>query len=359
MIGILGGGQLGRMMVLAGKPLGLDFRVLDSGEHVPTDGLAGRVRADFADAEAVDRFAEGLTHVTYEFENVPVATTRRLADRLPVFPPPLALATAQDRREEKTLFDRIGLPTPPWTTVDSAEQLRAGCDRIGLPAVLKTRRGGYDGKGQRVLRTDDDLSAAWDDLGGRPLLLEAMVDFGRELSMVAVRGAGGQVAFYPLTENRHTGGILDVSVAPAPDADRWQPVAEGHLRRLTGELDYVGVLAVEFFDCGDRLLGNEMAPRVHNSGHWTIEGAACSQFENHLRAGLGWPLGSTAAVGESAMVNLIGEVPDVAELLAVPGAHLHLYGKTPRPGRKLGHVTVAADRLSQVRGALRDSGNGA
>jgi 5-(carboxyamino)imidazole ribonucleotide synthase len=348
-VGILGGGQLGRMLALAGYPLGLRFRVLDPAADGPASQVAPQVVAAYDDEAALARFAHGLDVVTYEFENVPVAAARALARHLPVDPAPDVLEAAQDRLVEKQTFEALGIPTPAFAAVDGRDSLDAAVARLGLPAVLKTRRGGYDGKGQVVLRVPADLDAAWAALGGAPLILEAFVPFGRELSVIAVRGRDGDVQVYPLVENWHGGGILRVSRAPAGD-DRLAAEAAGFARRLLDRFGYVGVLAIELFEVGGRLLANEMAPRVHNSGHWTIEGAETSQFENHVRALAGLPLGSTAARGHAGMLNLIGGHPEPARLLAVPGAHVHLYGKSPRPGRKLGHVTVVA-----ANGAERES----
>jgi 5-(carboxyamino)imidazole ribonucleotide synthase len=345
-VGIVGGGQLGRMLCLAGIPLGLQFRVLDPAPDAATDPVADRVVGEFDDYSALADFVRGLDVVTYEFENVPIGTIRWLADRVPVFPPPAALAVAQDRLAEKQFFTRIGIPVPEFRPVDSRNDFDAAAANIGLPAVLKTRRFGYDGKGQRVLRTADDVNAAWQILGGRPLIVEQLVPFDRELSVLAMRGRDGRMACYPLVQNQHRDGILRCSVAPAPGVDgELQDRAETFVRSALVALDYVGILAIEFFEIGGRLLANEMAPRVHNSGHWTIEGAETGQFENHLRAILGWPLGSTTAIGHSWMVNLIGTIPNAAH---VAGAHLHLYGKAPRPGRKLGHLTIRAMDLETL-----------
>jgi len=281
--------------------------------------------------------------VTYEFENVPVAALEVLRGRVPVHPSERGLSVASDRMNEKELFRRLDIPTVPFVAVDDALGLERATHVTGWPAVLKTRRLGYDGKGQRVLRDRRDVEGAFTGLGAVPQILEGFLDFRRELSLIAVRALDGTIAFYPLVENRHEGGILRFTRAPAQGlAPDHQSRAEGYAAALLAELDYVGVLALELFDDGADLYANEIAPRVHNSGHWTIEGAETSQFENHLRAITGAPLGSCAARGESAMINLIGEAPDEAAMQAVAGAHLHLYGKSPRPGRKLGHVTVTA-----------------
>lgn len=353
MIGILGGGQLGRMLALAGYPLGLRFRVLDPAPDAPAAHLAEHVAGRYDDPAALERFVQGANLVTYEFENVPVDATRWLAERVPVLPPPQALETAQDRLFEKQCFQQLDIPTAPFLPVNSRSDLDMAIEQIGLPAVLKTRRLGYDGKGQVVLRTPDDARQAWTLLGGVPLILEGFVPFDRELSILAVRSRTGAMTFYPLVENHHQEGILRLSLAPAPDlSPGLQAQAECYAARVLEALDYAGVLAIELFQVGDRLLANEMAPRVHNSGHWTIEGAEASQFENHLRAVLGLPLGSTAPRGVSAMLNLIGSMPDPAAMLAHPGVHLHLYGKAPRPGRKLGHITLVDTDPQRLRARL-------
>ena len=351
-IGILGGGQLGYMLALAGYPLGLRFRFLDPSPEAPVGRIAQRVTADFDDLAALERFCGGLELVTYEFENVPVDAAKFLAERVPVYPPPAALEAAQDRLNEKQLFQKLGIATTEFVSVPKPSSLDPAVKELGLPAVLKTCRLGYDGKGQWLLRTTEDVTKAKSELSAVPLILERFAPFTRELSVIAVRSRAGEIAFYPLVENHHRGGILRLSLAPAPRLDPGtQRAAEDAARRVLESLDYVGVLAIEFFECQGRLLANEMAPRVHNSGHWSIEGAITSQFENHLRAVQGLPLGSTGPTGHSAMLNLIGELPESAEILAVPDAHLHLYGKSPRPGRKLGHVTLRA--ASPERLALR------
>jgi len=352
-IGILGGGQLGYMLALAGYPLGLHFRFLDPSPEAPVGRIANRVTADFNDQPALGKFSHGLEVVTYEFENVPVAAAKYLAERVPVYPPPAALEEAQERLREKRLFRRLEIPTTEFAEIVKRENLDAAVKQVGLPAMLKTCRMGYDGKGQWLLRTSEDMEKAGPELPDVPLILEKFVPFTRELSILGVRGRSGEIAFYPLIENHHRGGILRLSLAPAPNLTAsLQQEAEHAARKVLEALEYVGVLCIEFFEFGGRLLANEMAPRVHNSGHWTIEGAVTSQFENHLRAILGMPLGSTAAVGISAMINLIGEIPESAEVLNVSNAHLHLYGKEPRAGRKLGHVTVRADQFEKLQQRL-------
>ena len=370
-IGILGGGQLGYMLALAGYPLGLHFRFFDPSPEAPVGRIASRVTAEFTDESALEKFASGLELVTYEFENVPFAAASFLSDRLPVLPPPAALEAAQDRLREKQLFQQLGIATTEFAPVSTRESLDTAVEKIGLPAILKTCRMGYDGKGQSVLHSTNDVARAKNELPARhsarprhpsrshaphdqaPFVLERFVPFRRELSILAVRSRTGETAAYPLVENHHRGGILRLSLAPVPQLDPTiQDIAEDAAHRVFRAFQYVGVLAIEFFEHEGRLLANEMAPRVHNSGHWTIEGAVTSQFENHLRAVVGLPLGATSVIGFSAMLNLIADLPDSAAVLAVRDAHLHLYGKTPRPGRKLGHVTLRAASPEQLTSRL-------
>lgn len=355
-VGVLGGGQLGRMLALAGIPLGARFRFLEYRSPAPVDDLGEVVRTPYDDADGLARFREGLDVVTWEFENVPDASARALAEaRIPVYPPPVALEFARDRRNEKEGFGRLGIPTAPWRPVDDRASFDAAVAELGLPAVLKTRRLGYDGKGQWVLRSTADLEPAWAALGDRALILEGFVDFSRELSIVAARGRDGATAFYPLVENTHRAGVLVRTDAPAERCPpSLQRIAEQYAEAVLRHLDYVGVLAVELFQVGSELWANEMAPRVHNSGHWSQDGAVTSQFENHMRAVMGLPLGSTAAVGHSVMLNLLGTLPPSEGVLAEPLAHLHLYDKAPRPGRKIGHVNLTGpDRSAVVAAAAR------
>lgn len=357
-IGILGGGQLARMLALAGAPLGVRFRVLDQNPDACAGQVAPLVVADYADLDALAAFADAVDVVTFDFENVPARAAEAVAARVPVFPNPSALAVAQDRLAEKTLFNALGLATPDFVPVDSRGDLDAALGMIGAPSILKTRRLGYDGKGQFRLRSTADADAAWRALAGVPLILERFVPFDREASVVAVRGRDGDFRAWPLTRNWHRDGILSASLAPDPDGDALAASSFDVARRLAERLDYVGVFALELFIEGGRLLANEMAPRVHNSGHWTIEGAETSQFENHVRAVLGWPLGSTAARAPSAMLNFVGELPDAGPVLAQPGAHWHDYGKSARAGRKVGHATVCAPlagELASRLGRLGDS----
>ena len=352
-LGILGGGQLGRMLAFAAYPLGVRPTVLDPAADPCAGQVCPHVRGEFDDYQALYQLARVSDIVTYEFENVPVASARWLAERVAVYPPPTALEVSQDRLSEKSFFRSLGIPTPPFAAADERHEYDNAVKEIGLPAVLKTRRFGYDGKGQVVIRTPADAEVAWEKLGGRPLILEGFVPFDRELSILAARGRDGHILTYPLVENEHRDGILHRSLAPAGDtAEELAERAAEYASRILAELDYVGVLAVEWFQDGPRLLANEMAPRVHNSGHWTIEGAVVSQFENHVRAVCGLPLGSCAAVGHSAMYNFIGAVPPAADVLRHPEAHLHDYGKEPRPGRKVGHVTLRAGGADELRDKL-------
>jgi 5-(carboxyamino)imidazole ribonucleotide synthase len=353
-IGVLGGGQLGRMIALAGYSLGQRFVFLDPGGE-SCAGHVGALRVGaYDDEERLQEIARASTVVTYEFENVPVVSARFLAELVPVFPPPRALEVSQDRLDEKRFFTALGIPTPKYAAVSSREELEAASLEVGLPAVLKTRRFGYDGKGQWNLDSKDDLDVAWDALGAAQLILEGYVSFEREVSILAVRSRTGETRFYPLVENEHRDGILRCSI---PESDAWTPElqskAEGYASRVLAELDYVGVLAIELFVHDGELVANEIAPRVHNSGHWTIEGAETSQFENHVRAILGWPLGSTRMVGRSAMINAIGSLPDRDAVLAIEGAHLHAYGKEGAPGRKVGHVTVRAETREELADKLQ------
>ena len=338
-VGILGAGQLGRMLALAGLPLGLHFRFMDPFAESPASRIAPFIPADFSDPVALRRFAEGLSVATYEFENVPVRAARQLEQFVPVHPAPIALDKSQDRLAEKTFFASLGVPTAEYAEVSTRAQLEAALSRIGLPAVLKTRRLGYDGKGQFVLRSMTDIDPALKTLTG-DMIVEGLVHFERELSIIGVRNQAGEIAFYPLIQNHHRDGILRQSVLAEETRPGLQRQAEEYARAVMSALGYVGILAIELFERNGELIASEMAPRVHNSGHWTIDGAVTSQFENHLRAICGLPLGSTQPLGRCAMINLIGRRPDPACILAIEGAHLHLYDKAPRPGRKLGHVTV-------------------
>lgn len=352
-VGVVGGGQLGRMLGLAGIPLGCTFTFLDPSEVAGARAVGHLLVGAYDDDARLAELASQSDVVTYEFENVPAHAARKVEGSVPVFPPPRALELTQDRATEKELFDRCGIEGAPYALASGREELTGAIKEVGLPCVVKTRREGYDGKGQVVVRSERAVDAIDAGILSRDLLVEQLVDLRRELSIIAVRSRDGDVVTYPLMQNLHHEGILRLSRAPAPDAARFEEQAERAVRSLMDELGYVGVLTVELFETADGLLlGNEMAPRVHNSGHWTIEGAETSQFENHIRAVAGRPLGATTARGYSAMVNLIGESPDPARVLAIPGAHLHLYDKEPRSGRKVGHITVRRDSLSEVDEAL-------
>lgn len=346
-LGVLGGGQLGRMLALAGYPLGMRFIFVDPDPECPAGHVGALIIAPYDDEKALLELANTADIVTTEFENVPASSARFLSEHAPFFPSPEALAMAQDRLAEKSLFRELGIETPRFEPVDSREGLARAVQACGTPSILKTRRLGYDGKGQFVIRHASHVEAGWAALGasvasGVPLILESFVPFVRELSIIAVRSATGEERFYPLVENRHEDGILRLSIAPATGLTTvLQQRAERIARLILTRLNYIGVLTIELFELADgSLIANEMACRVHNSGHWTIEGAECSQFENHIRAVMGLPLGSTAPRGHCAMINLIGSTPAIETLARLDGAHVHLYGKAPRQGRKLGHVTI-------------------
>lgn len=362
-IGIIGGGQLGRMLAMAGYPLGYQFTVLDPADESPAGQLARQITATYDDRSALKHLAETCDVVTYEFENVPVESALFVQQISPIYPSPRALQVSQDRLAEKSFAYEAGIPTPRFEPVDNRKDLSFALEKIGLPAILKTRRLGYDGKGQIVLKSSGDLDALPDETFQAPggLILEEMIPFERELSLLGVRSISGDMAFYPLVENHHREGILRLSMAPARHVSRGlyeQAVLCG--RTVLSRLEYAGVVAIELFQVGDSLIFNEMAPRVHNSGHWTIEGSATSQFENHIRAINDLPLGDISCRGDSVMFNLVGGVPDTREALAIEGAHLHLYGKEVRPGRKVGHITlnpVSSESFCKLRTMAETSQN--
>ncbi|MCU1116564.1 5-(carboxyamino)imidazole ribonucleotide synthase [Stenotrophomonas muris] len=359
-VGILGGGQLARMMVLAGAPLGLRFELYDPAADACSGPLAPLTVGAFDDRQALADFAAKVDVVTFDFENVPADSAQFLADRVPVYPPPAALAVAQDRLSEKTLFQQLGIPLPAFADIRSRDELAAKAVEFGLPCILKTRRLGYDGKGQFRLRSEADIDAAWDALGAQVertgLILEGFVAFQREVSVVAVRGRDGSFEAWPITGNWHVDGVLSASVAPAVLSAAEQQAAIGYARRVAEHLQYVGVFALELFCRDGELLANEMAPRVHNSGHWTIEGSETSQFENHLRAVLGLPLGSTRMLGHACMLNWLGRMPDPLPVLAQASGHWHDYGKESREGRKVGHATLRDDDAAALADALDQVG---
>lgn len=343
------------MLALAGYQLGIEFRFFDPSSGAPVGQIGQLIAADYGDRGTLQRFLDGLDVVTYEFESIPLSTVRFVAERVKVFPPVAALETAQDRLLEKNLFRELGIPTPLFAPVDSLDDLRSGVARIGLPVVLKTRKMGYDGKGQVVIRDASSVPESWNMVGRSPSLVEKYVAFQHELSVIGVRDPAGREVFYPPVENLHREGVLRRSIAPAPRVTpKLAAVAIDYCRRLMDRLQYVGVLALELFSVDGELLANEMAPRVHNSGHWTIEGAETSQFENHLRAILSLPLGATTPKGRSVMLNIIGHIPPVHSVLAIEGAHLHLYGKAPTEKRKVGHVTLVAHGAEAIEQRLPD-----
>jgi len=345
-VGIVGAGQLGQMLGLAGKHLDLEFTYLDPAPEPPARIVGPVLKFPFDSDAGLEQLASLVDVLTYEFENVPVEAIEKIADRVTVYPPPEALRHAQDRLDEKRLFEELGIPVPAYATVDSEQDLGAVVRSLGLPLVLKTRRLGYDGKGQQLISDESDIATACQTLCGRPLIAEQWIAFDREVSAIGARNVDGHIAVYPLTENRHSKGIL--RTCRAPDASQSITDQAGqYLTRLLDRLNYVGVLALEFFVTGNQLLANEFAPRVHNSGHWTIEGAVTSQFENHLRAILNMPPGDTSAVAHAGMINLIGTMPSNWTSSEGERIHLHDYGKKPKPGRKLGHITVLADSAEE------------
>ena len=352
-VGVIGGGQLGRMLSLAGTPLGMQFTFLDPAVDACAAAVGEHLLGGYDSQEHLQQLAQTVDLVTFEFESVPAETVAFLEQFVPVYPSANALRIARDRWFEKSMFKALGIPTTEFADVLSQADLEAAVAQIGLPAVLKTRTLGYDGKGQKVLREAADVVDAFAYLGNVPCILEGFVAFSGEVSLIAVRGRDGEVLSYPLVHNVHNDGILHLSVAS--DEHPLQALAQDYAERVLKELDYVGVLAFEFFEVDGGLKANEIAPRVHNSGHWTIEGAECSQFENHLRAVAGLPLGSVEKVGHSAMLNFIGSIPATADVVAVADCHLHDYSKAFKPGRKVGHATLrsqSAQRLQEQIAAL-------
>ncbi|MGL4610668.1 MAG: 5-(carboxyamino)imidazole ribonucleotide synthase [Trueperaceae bacterium] len=346
-IGVLGCGQLGRMLALAGYPLGIKFKFFDTVSDAPAGQLTPLQVGRYDDEEALLEFTQGLDVITYEFENVPVEAVKILEKHVPIYPPAKALEYSQDRLTEKTMFRASGVPVPDFYAVNTLGDLQEALSQTKDRGVLKTRRMGYDGKGQGIIRSEADRESAWQALQGQALILESFMDFEREVSIIAVRGRTGASKFYPLVENYHEGGILRKSIAPAEVSPQLQGQAEHYAKLVMERLEYVGVLAIEFFVVNGQLVANEMAPRVHNSGHWTIEGAVTSQFENHIRAVAGLPLGSTEMRGSSVMLNLIGVQPKFEDVLKIENVHLHWYGKSVRSGRKVGHITVAGQDINE------------
>ena len=334
------------MLAIAGLPLGLEFTFLDPAESPCATVLGRHIRAPFDDIAALTRLATETDVLTFEFENVPAAALSG-DSALALSPNGNALRQAQERALEKTLFERAGIPVAPWRAVDSQQELDAAAEALGLPLIAKTRSLGYDGKGQHRLREAADADGLYAAMGGVPLLLERLVGFDAELSVIGTRGRDGSLVVYPLTKNQHSNGIL-VRSETHDFSRELQRQAMRHLRALVTDLDYVGTIAIEFFVCGEMLLGNEFAPRVHNSGHWTIDGASHCQFENHLRAVCGMPLGTTQLARPAGMLNLIGKIPATEAVLCHPDTFLHDYGKSARPGRKVGHINVVAESRRQL-----------
>lgn len=345
-IAILGAGQLGRMLALAGYPLGLSFTFFDPTGKSCAAQLAPSIVATYNDQKKLAEMAAQVDLVTFEFENVPLEAVRFLQKLVVVRPALRALEVTQDRLLEKNLFKELAIPTPQNKEVDSSETVKHAIDTVGLPMVFKTRRLGYDGKGQIILHNRENIPDLWEMMQGKSMLAEKLINFDREVSLIAVRSVTGETLFYPLSENVHEQGILRRTICRTNDPCQQQ--AEIYVHRILDALQYVGVLTVEFFEVNGQLLANEIAPRVHNSGHWTIEGAVTSQFENHLRAIIGWPVGSTNVRQHVGMVNIIGDPPQIEDILQIPDAHLHLYGKKPAVGRKAGHITLLAPQMQQL-----------
>ncbi len=337
-IGVVGGGQLGRMIGMAGMPLGMRSVFLEPAPEACAAQAGHMIKADYTDHYAIRELVNQCDAVTFEFESIPPETVEFIAQFVPVYPVASSLKIARDRWLEKSLFQENQIPTAEVADISSEEDLEEAVSNIGLPAILKTRTLGYDGKGQKLLKRESDVTNAFKELGEVPMILEGFVDFDSEVSCIAVRGRDGSQAFYSLAENEHRNGILHKSIAT--EDHPLQSLAEEYVGRVLDALNYVGVITVEFFAKGEKLIANEIAPRVHNSGHWTIEGAETSQFENHLRAVTGLPLGSTRRIGHCAMYNLIGRLPPESKILEIPGVKFHNYVKKAKPGRKIGHVTV-------------------
>ena len=350
-IGILGGGQLGLMLAQAALPLGIRCVFLEDSPNCPAR-LLGQVFS----SEQFDEFSQSCDIFTLEFENTPLKPAQVLDSTKQLYPSSFALSVAQDRLNEKNLFNQLSIATVPFLAVNHKEDIQKAITTLGLPLVLKTSRGGYDGKGQFVLKTADQMDTAWAELGEAtktaPLIAEGFINFEREVSIIAVRGQTGEIRYYPLAQNEHHDGILAKSTVPAPNTEHLTQQAQHNIKKLLEHLNYVGVLTLELFVTPDGLLANEIAPRVHNSGHWSIEGAVCSQFENHIRAVAGLPLGDTSITKPSVMLNVIGKYPVLADVLAIEGVHVHNYDKAEREGRKIAHITVMPSDSSQLEAAV-------
>ena len=352
-IGVLGAGQLGRMLAIAAYPLGHKMAFTANSDDEPAT-LLGQTFVNNGNQDATKQLTNASEVITYESENTDVEIVKEISKKTPVFPGAKSLYTTQHRGREKAIFDKLDIPCAPYQIVRSLADLQAAVERIGLPAILKTTTEGYDGKGQFTLRTKDQLEKAWQSMNGVEAILEGFVNFKRELSLIAVRGLDNSHKYYPLVENTHHNGILRLTIAPAENiSTKVQDQAEHYMQTLLDEMGHVGVLTIELFETTDGLIVNEMAPRVHNSGHWSIEGARTSQFENHVRAITNSPLGETACLQlYCAMVNIIGKHGPVDKVLELNNAHLHLYGKKERAGRKLGHITITANTLNELNATL-------
>ncbi|PIE43591.1 MAG: 5-(carboxyamino)imidazole ribonucleotide synthase [Gammaproteobacteria bacterium] len=347
-VGILGAGQLGRMLALAGFPLDMTFTFYDTSGS-PTANV-GRTYIDTdSRLPLLDDFLSEVDVVTYEFENISTKLTRAVEQQKPLSPATESILVCQNREYEKALFTQLGIPTARYFVVESAEQLNNAAERLACPVVAKSVTDGYDGKGQAVLSSPAEAEAAWQSIGHKKLIVESFVEFKRELSIIAVRAKSGQVEYYPVTENTHHQGILRYSIAPAPQLHpRNESLAQQFIKSLLDELDHVGVLTLELFETETGLIANEMAPRVHNSGHWTMNSDLCSQFENHLRAIADLPLGNTRSTRPACMINLIGKTGELRNILQFPYTNLHLYGKQARAGRKIGHININAETYEEL-----------
>ncbi len=348
-LGVLGAGQLGLMIARAAANLGATTRFLDPNPNACAQSVGELIVAPYTDASALDRFAQELTAATFEFESIPAQTVEYLAARVPTAPSSKALAASQDRLHEKHLLESADIPVADWRPVDSIDALHTAINQLAVPCILKARTGGYDGKSQARIPSPDDAQAAWNAIDQRPAICERIIPFDRELSVIAVRSKNAQTLFYPVNQSHHTRGILTKTISPAPTTNPDQiALLQARITHLLDQLNYVGVFTVECFQTADKLIANETAPRVHNTGHWTIEGAAASQFELHARAVLDLPLAPIRLThNHSAMLNIIGIEPDPA-LASIPGATLHMYGKHPKPARKIGHLTITADSPDQL-----------
>ena len=358
-ISVVGGGQLGQMMALSCIKLGVSFSFLDPSKDACAQLVGTLIQHDYDSDEGIEKLIANSDRVTFEFESVPAQTVAKIAEHLPVFPSAKALEVARDRLFEKTLFQKLGIQTAPFADILSQDDLDQAVESIGVPAIIKTRTLGYDGKGQLVLKSKSDAKDAFAELGGVPLLYEGFVDFDDELSCIAVRSESGECRFYPLVQNEHKQSMLHASVVQ--NNHPLQNLGEQYAKSVLDELDYVGVMTFEYFRKGEQLLANEVAPRVHNSGHWSIEGAVCDQFENHIRAVAGFPLGGTKTRKNVALFNIIGKACNEVELMKIEGAYLHMYQKSEKPARKIGHITLVEDddvlfeqKFKQIEGLLNN-----